>query len=132
MKIIDKLAWIELKDKTVLSTKSYGKDKYYLPGGKRETGETDEQALVREINEELSVTIDNKTLNYIGTFEAQAHGHEEGILVKMTCYAAEYSGELKVSSEIEEMKWLKYSDKDKISEVDKLIFDNLKDKGLLD
>ncbi|WP_407482820.1 NUDIX hydrolase [Elizabethkingia meningoseptica] len=132
MKIIDKLAWIELKDKAVLSTKSYGKDKYYLPGGKREPGETDEQALVREINEELSVTIDNKTLNYIGTFEAQAHGHEEGILVKMTCYAAEYSGELKASSEIEEMKWLKYSDKDKISEVDKLIFDSLKDKGLLD
>lgn len=132
MKIIDKLAWIELKDKSILSTKSFGKNKYYLPGGKREAGETDEQALIREINEELSVTIDNKTLNYIGTFEAQAHGHEEGIIVKMTCYAVEYSGELKVSSEIEEMKWLKYSDKDKISEVDKLIFDNLKDKGLLD
>jgi len=134
MKIIDKLAWIELKDKTILSTKSFGKDKYYLPGGKREAGETDEQALIREINEELSVTIDNKTLNYIGTFEAQAHGHEEGTIVKMTCYAAEYSGELKVSSEIEEMKWLKYSDKDKISEVDKLIFvfDNLKGKDLLD
>lgn len=131
MKIIDKLARIELKDKTILSTKSFGKDKYYLPGGK-EAGETDEQALIREINEELSVTIDNKTLNYIGTSEARAHGHEEGIIVKMTCYAAEYSGELKVSSEIEEMKWLKYSDKDKISEVDKLIFDNLKGKGLLD
>lgn len=80
MKIIDKLAWIELKDKTVLSTKSYGKDKYYLPGGKRETGETDEQALVREINEELSVTIDNKTLNYIGTFEAQAHGDRKSVV----------------------------------------------------
>ena len=40
------------------------------------------KTLIREINEELSVTIDNKTLNYIGTFEAQAHGHEEGIVVK--------------------------------------------------
>lgn len=131
-KIIDKLAWIELKDKTILSTKSYGKDKYYIPGGKRETGETDEQALIREISEELSVTINPETLNYVGTFEAQAHSHDEGILVKMTCYSGEYSGELKANSEIEEMKWLRYSDKDKISEVDKLIFDYLHSNNLLD
>ncbi|MDN3691296.1 NUDIX domain-containing protein [Chryseobacterium tructae] len=131
-KIIDKLAWIELKDKAILSTKSYGKDKYYIPGGKRETGETDEQALIREISEELSVTINPETLNYVGTFEAQAHSHDEGILVKMTCYSGEYSGELQTNSEIEEMKWLKYSDKDKISEVDKIIFDYLRDNNLLD
>lgn len=132
MKIIDKLAWIELKNNTILSTKSYGKDKYYIPGGKRETGETDEQALLREINEELSVTLDSPTLRYLGTFEAQAHGHAEGIIVRMTCYTAAYTGELEVSAEIEEMKWLNYSDKDKISEVDQLIFDHLKENGLLD
>lgn len=132
MKIINKLAWIELKDQSILSTKSYGKDKYYIPGGKREIGETDEEALVREINEELSVTIDAKTLKYFGTFEAQAHGHPEGIIVKMTCYSGKYSGELKANSEIEEIKWLKYADKDKISEVDKLIFENLKENNLLD
>lgn len=132
MYIIDKLAWIVLKDKSILSTKSYGKDKYYIPGGKREIGETDEQALLREINEELNVTVDIKTLKYFGTFEAQAHGHSEGVIVKMTCYSGKYSGELKASSEIEEIKWLKYSDKDKISEVDKLIFDNLKQRNLLE
>jgi 8-oxo-dGTP pyrophosphatase MutT (NUDIX family) len=132
IKIIDKIAWIELKDKSILSTKSYGKDKYYIPGGKRETGETDEQALVREINEELSIVISSETINYIGTFEAQAHGHSEGILVKMTCYSVKYTGVLKANSEIEEIKWLKYSDKDKISEVDKLIFDSLKENNLLD
>ncbi len=132
MKIIDKLAWIEIKDKSILSTKSYGKDKYYIPGGKRETGESDEQALIREINEELSVIIDTKTLSYVGTFEAQAHGHTEGILVKMTCYTGKYAGEIKANSEIEEIKWLKYADKDNISEVDKLIFDYLKEHNLLD
>ncbi len=50
----------------------------------------------------------------------------------MTCYSGKYSGELKANSEIEKIKWLKYSDKDKISEVDKLIFDNLKENNLLD
>jgi 8-oxo-dGTP pyrophosphatase MutT (NUDIX family) len=38
-----------------ISTKSKGKTKYYIPGGKRENGESDEQTLIREIAEELSV-----------------------------------------------------------------------------
>jgi len=132
MKVIDKLAWIELQNQSILSTKSYGKDKFYIPGGKREVGETDEQALLREIEEELSVKLQAETLNYIGTFEAQAHGHPEGVIVRMTCYAGKYTGELKASSEIEEIQWLRYADQDKIAEVDKLIFDYLRERGLLD
>lgn len=132
MKVIDKLAWIEVKDKSILSTKSYGKDKYYIPGGKRENGETDEQALCREIKEELSINIKSDTIKFVGIFEAQAHGHAAGTIVKMTCYTGDFTGQLKADAEIEEIKWLKYSDKDKISEVDKLIFDYLKEKELLD
>jgi 8-oxo-dGTP pyrophosphatase MutT (NUDIX family) len=132
MQPIDKLAWIEIKDNLILLTKSYGKDKYYIPGGKREIGETNEQALTREIHEELSVTIDNGTLKFIGTFEAQAHGQPEGIFVKMTCYSGDYFGELNANSEIEAIKWFSYSDKDKVVGVDKLIFDHLKQNGLLD
>ncbi|NML21223.1 NUDIX domain-containing protein [Pseudoflavitalea sp. G-6-1-2] len=131
MKYIDKLAWIHIQNNSILSTKSYGKDKYYIPGGKREEGETDEQALCREIREELRVELQPHTLQYLGTFEAQAHGHAEGVIVKMTCYMADYSGELSPDAEIEEMVWLHYEDKPKISEVDKLIFDYLKEKELI-
>ena len=53
MKEVDKIAFIEIKNGRILSTKSKGKSKYYIPGGKRELGETDEQTLVREIIEEL-------------------------------------------------------------------------------
>jgi 8-oxo-dGTP diphosphatase len=132
MKLIDKLAWIEIKNRSILSTKSYGKDKYYIPGGKRELGETDEQALLREIKEELSIILDTNNLQLVGVFEAQAHGHVEGTIVKMTCYMADYTGEIKADSEIEEIRWLNYSDKDKVSEVDKLIFDYLNQNNLLD
>src|SRR6478735_7441988 len=118
MKLIDKLAWIELKDKAILSTKTYGKDKYYIPGGKREIGETDEEALCREIREELSVELKCATIRFVGVFQAQAHGHPTGTIVKMTCYMADFTGQLKADSEIEEINWLTYSDKDKISEVD--------------
>ena len=131
MKIIDKLAWIEIKNKTILSTRSYNKDKYYIPGGKRESGESDEQALCREIKEELSVDLHPHTLQLVGIFQAQAHGHPEGTLVKMTCYSAAYTGTLQAAAEIEELIWLQYSDKDKIAPVDILIFDFLKAQNLL-
>src|SRR5690606_41760610 len=104
MKIIDKLAWIEIKDGKILSTKSFGKEKYYIPGGKREDGESDIQALTREISEELQVQLIPESIRYMGTFEAQADSHPEGIIVKMTCYRAEYTGELKASAEIERMR----------------------------
>ena len=131
MKLIDKLAWIEIKDNAILMTKSYGKDKFYIPGGKREVNETDEKALIREINEELSVNINKNTLKFIGIFEAQAHGQPEGVFVKMTCYSGDYFGNLKASAEIEETAWFKYADKDKTVGVDKLIFEHLNQNQLL-
>lgn len=131
MKQIDKIAWIYLKDKKILSTLSKGKDVYYIPGGKREENETDEETLIRECKEELTIDIKADTIKYYGTFEAQAHGKAEGIIVKMTCYMADFEGELEASSEIQEIKWLSYCDLDKISPVDKLIFVDLHEKNLL-
>ncbi len=52
---IDKLALITLKDDKVALVRSHNKTLFYMPGGKREAGETDEQALCREIDEELTV-----------------------------------------------------------------------------
>jgi 8-oxo-dGTP diphosphatase len=131
MTAIDKIAFIEIQKGKILSTKSIGKTKYYIPGGKRESGESDEQTLIREIAEELSVTIIPNTAEYIGTFSAQSDGEKEGINVIMTCYKAKYSGTLKANSEIEEIKWLSYNDLDIISEVDKKIFSFLIEKGEL-
>ncbi len=131
MQEVDKIAFIETKNGQILSTKSIGKTKYYIPGGKRELGETDEQTLVREILEELDVRIKNNTIKYVGTFKAQSDGAKKGVIVKMTCYRAEYDGVLCPKSEIEEIKWLNYNDLDIISEVDKKIFKFLKDNGEL-
>ena len=131
MKLIDKIALLYIVDGKVLSTRSKGKDAYYLPGGKREGNESDLETLVREIKEELSVNIIIDTANLYGVFEAQAHGKAEGILVKVSCYTADFTGELQPASEIEEMKWLTTEDMDTISPVDQLIFTDLKAKGLL-
>lgn len=131
MKIIDKIAWIYIKDKKVLCTLTKGKEKYYSPGGKREQGETDEETLIREVKEEVTVDIKMDTIQYYGTFEAQADGKEEGVIVKMTCYMAEYEGELKPDSEIERIDFLDTKDMDKLSLAGKLIFKDLQEKGFI-
>lgn len=128
---IDKIAWIHLDDGRILSTRSRGKDVYYLPGGKRESGETDVDTLVREVGEELDVAILPATARHLGTFEAQAHGHAGGVTVRMTCYTADHRGTPAASSEIEEVTWLTYGDRDRVSPVDQLIFDHLHEAGRL-
>ncbi|WP_347157803.1 NUDIX hydrolase [Pontibacter chitinilyticus] len=131
MILIDKLAWIELQDGKLLSTRSRGKDTFYIPGGKREADESDEAALLREIHEELTVHLLPATLRLYGIFQAQAHGHAAGIDVKMQCYTGRYTGTITASAEIAEVVWLTYQDRPRVSPVDQLIFDQLKREGLL-
>lgn len=130
-RLIDKLAFIYLVDQRILSTRSQGKDTYYIPGGKREQGETDHEALIREIKEELSVDLLPESLKFFCQFEAQAHGQASGIVVRMTCYTGQFVGTLRAAAEIEEIVWLQYNDRVKTSPVDHLIFDFLKEQGLL-
>ena len=129
--IIDKIAWIHTKDGKLLSTLSKGKSVYYIPGGKREKGETDHETLVREVKEELDVDILLDTVDYLGVYMAQSDGAAEGVKVKMTCYSSDYTGELKASSEIERFEWHRMSDLKKVSAVDKIIYLDLFSRGLI-
>ncbi|MBC6697576.1 NUDIX hydrolase [Hymenobacter puniceus] len=131
MPLIDKIAWLHLHDGRVLSTRSQGKDRYYLPGGKREPGETDADTLLREIREELTVLLDPASLQLRGVFTAPAHGHAPEVLVQMTLYAATYTGQLQPAAEIEEVVWLTYRHRPQVSAVDQLIFDWLHKNGEL-
>ncbi|MEV0730089.1 NUDIX domain-containing protein [Polymorphospora sp. NPDC050346] len=131
MGVIDKLAWIRVTGGRILSTRSYGRDTYYLPGGKREAGESDHEALKREVAEELRVELVDGTIEPAGVFEAQAHGHPDGVTVRMTCYRADYRGTLTPGAEIEEIRWLTYAGRERSSMVDKLIFDWLRGRGEL-
>jgi 8-oxo-dGTP pyrophosphatase MutT (NUDIX family) len=128
---IDKIALLYIKNKKLLYTRTRGKDTFYLPGGKREEGESDIETLLREIKEELNVDIIPASIQLYGTFQAQAHGKPAGTFVKMTCYTAEFTGTLQASSEIEELTRLGHRLVEKISPVDELISADLYAKGLI-
>ncbi|MFA5368893.1 MAG: NUDIX domain-containing protein [Candidatus Paceibacterota bacterium] len=128
---IDKLGWIYIENKKLLAVRSYGKEAFYVPGGKRETGETDEESLIREAREELCIDIIPGSLNLVGKFEALAHG-KINTVVQITAYTADFDGEIRPNAEIEEISWLAYKDIEKATPVMKLILQYLKDNFLID
>jgi len=130
--IIDKLAFIYVKDRKILMAQSFGKDIFYIPGGKRESGESDAIALAREVKEELNVDILPDTIKYYGTFKSQVHDKAEGIIVKMTCYTADFAGELKPGAEIANIAFHTYAQRDIVGPADQIIFNDLKKKNLID
>lgn len=142
---IDKLALIMINSQNKqLVARSYGKSVFYTPGGKREHGETDEQALIRECKEELSINLLTSTTKPVsvqpyGVFQAQAFGKPEGTMVRMTCYRIhpreaelELVNLVEANSEIEELTWIDYGfDREKLTVTGIMILDDLKEKDLL-
>lgn len=130
-KVIDKLAWLYIEDGKLLSARSKGKELFYIPGGKREQGESDVQALVREIKEEVSVDLLPDTIKFAETFTAQADGKSNNTVVKLTCYFAEFEGELSPDEEIEEVDFIAFSNKHLCSLASIQVMDWLKNKALI-
>lgn len=129
---IDKLALIVLDNRKLLVTRSHNKTAYYLPGGKREAGESDAQALVREVKEELNVTLDEASLHFVERFAAQADGKPEGVMVVMRCYQGQFRGELEPCHEIAELAWITTADLAKCSKAATLVVEYLHAKQLID
>ena len=111
--------------------RSKGNALFYVPGGKREAGETDHQALIREIKEEVSVELVHESIRYAETFNAPADGKLEDVTVKLTCYFADYQGELSPDAEIGVIELMSYQNKSSCSVASMVAMDWLYEQKLL-
>lgn len=111
-KVIATANWILRDGDKILSVRSHGRDRFYLPGGKIDPGETARDAIMREITEELGVTLIADTIRELGTFAGHGHNQPDGAIVRMTCFAADYDGTLAPAREIAELRWLTPRERD--------------------
>ena len=103
MRIIHKIEAIVIKDDKFLMVRKFGKDIWTGLGGKPEKGETEPEALTREIKEELDC--DSEITRKLGDFEAKAIFDDA--IVKLSVYTAKLIGEPKISDpELEEFAYI--------------------------
>ena len=103
MKTIEVVAAIIKKqDKIFITRRSYGEfaDMWEFPGGKIELGESREEALIREVKEELELDINN--LEYLTTVEYEYPNFH----LTMHCFICEICGGELVLNAHNDAKWV--------------------------
>ena len=126
MKTISVAAAIIIKDGLILATeRGYGdyKDQWEFPGGKLEAGETGEDAIVREIREELDAEI--KVERHLCTVEYDYPTFH----LSMQCFICSLVDDRIVLLEHEDMKWLEKEKLDSLGwlPADLLVVEKLKE-----
>lgn len=80
-------------------------EQFMQPGGKINAGETPEQALCRELFEEISLELEVDAFRYEGVYRAQA-AHETGATVLAHTFIAHCDIAVTPAAEIAEVCWL--------------------------
>lgn len=65
-------AIIRNRDGEFLLVRKKGTTAFMFPGGKPEPGETPDQTLIRELDEELNLRVGTEDLTFVGTFRTNA------------------------------------------------------------
>lgn len=78
---------------------------FMLPGGKREPGESAHEALRRELQEELELSLPADALSPLGSFRAAA-ANEPDTWVEAQVFVARLEQPVAPAAELEELAWL--------------------------
>ena len=118
-------AVIKSNDEIFVTQRGYGefKDGWEFPGGKVEKGETKEEALIREIKEELDTVI--KVDSYLDTIEYDYPDFH----LSMDCFICSIVEGNLVLKEHEDSKWIKKEEIDTLNwlPADLIILDKVKE-----
>jgi 8-oxo-dGTP pyrophosphatase MutT (NUDIX family) len=94
-----------IQNRQLLLAYSLNKNCFYLPGGKIDPQETAQEALCREIAEELNVSIHPVELSYYCHITAPAYGEKEGVLMEQECFFVNHPIYPRASAEIGELRY---------------------------
>jgi len=89
----------------ILTVRKAGTQRFMLPGGKPEQGETAAQAAIRESAEELGLALDPSRLAELGVFMADA-ANEPGLTLEGSVFEHPLESEPRAAAEIAELRWL--------------------------
>lgn len=92
-------------DGRLLLVRKRGTSTFMQPGGKLEPGETPAQALARELEEEVGVTVDSNGFEYLGRFATDA-ANEVGHALDAEMFFVRVSGPVAAAAEIDEVAWV--------------------------
>jgi len=92
-------------DGRTLLVRKRGTEAFMQPGGKIEAHEQPVQALARELEEELGLTIDPAHATYLGPFSAPA-ANEPGFVVHAELFQLAIDSKVTPAAEIEEVRWI--------------------------
>ena len=89
-----------------LLVRKRGTTAFMQPGGKIEPQETSEEALIRELFEELRLAADISDLAFLGQFQALAANEPDHIVIADTFRLHVEDAAIIATAEIEEVRWV--------------------------
>ncbi|KAA2264056.1 NUDIX domain-containing protein [Solihabitans fulvus] len=101
--VIRVVGLVHVEDGRLLVVRARHQGAFYLPGGKLEPGETEQEALHREVREELLVGIVDGSVRQLGRYRAPAYGEGPDTVVDMACYFGVLDGSPEPAAEIAEL-----------------------------
>lgn len=109
MKKLPTVGLISVLDHKILLAYSNNKEAWYLPGGKVDKGESNVEALVREIKEELTVDLDTSLIEYYCHISAIAYGEQPAVMMEQECFLYPLTN-YKAAHEIGGLRYFSYEE----------------------